>query len=760
MKSIKRKLEKSRKVYYIKNVIKLMLLSDCFIIRKRKSMPIPKHIFRKYDIRGLSSLYGSNQNTEIDARFVRGLAHVLANYYKERGHHRILLAYDTRQFSIAYHDILCEGLNKCGCDVVSLGMVPTPCLYFAVHFLQIYAGIMITASHNDAHYNGFKIWEGKKTLCADEIQEIYKRMCAFFIAKDTKSLPSLAHNTDQTKYLHNNHNHNISHSQFRTRKIVKMFSPKLDTIVRAYSCGVHIDRQVGGLTSAFKIKVPYLDALCTQVISAFPNAFLPMQDSLHKKDTTAKYIELLDFSNRRSPIFKFPSIPDNGLRRRIEDEVHTLNKVELEKKQLSNTNYISLNTGISHEANDNISTESEEMNFFPSEYFNKDFQYNRREGEWAKHVAHILETSPLLPQNEITKKSLTIVVDGANASAGDLFCDVLKEITYKTGFDFHVIPLHCTPSTDFPNHAPDPTVKENCKDLCYEVLSSKADYGIAFDGDGDRMVLVDKNARIIDSDVLLSILARDVLLRTPGARILADVKCSQNFFKEVESLGGVCIVAPTGHSMMKANMIEKEAHLGGEFSGHFFHAQDFSKKKIRDVQMLPFRSAFFHSPFTIHKESPPVQIDWFGTDDGLLSALRALAVLLERGWDLTQFPVWDYSVSSPEIYFPCKEEKKEALMTLAKVHFSKKYDIQAPTAQEMQNQNCITMSVEKTLKEKPLKITTVDGLRIDFDGAWFLIRPSHTTNCLTLRFEAKTQGVLDKLQKEVKDTLFSLLNTI
>ena len=155
-------------------------------------MPITQHIFREYDIRGL-------MDTEIDFVFVQRLGQVLAEYFKKNGHHRVLIGYDTRKNSIDYHNILCDELNKNGCDVISLGMIPSPCLYFAVHHLQIFAGIMVTASHNDAPYNGFKIWEGKSTLYGENIQYIYQRMLAKY--NETKKNTLLVQSNSASCFL-------------------------------------------------------------------------------------------------------------------------------------------------------------------------------------------------------------------------------------------------------------------------------------------------------------------------------------------------------------------------------------------------------------------------------------------------------------------------------------------------------------------------------------------------------------------------------
>ena len=520
-------------------------------------MPITQHIFREYDIRGL-------MDTEIDFVFVQRLGQVLAEYFKKNGHHRVLIGYDTRKNSIDYHNILCDELNKNGCDVISLGMIPSPCLYFAVHHLQIFAGIMVTASHNDAPYNGFKIWEGKSTLYGENIQYIYQRMLAKY--NETKK---------NTLLVQSNSTSDISHAKS---------SSQTKNISQAENL------EIQGISSYFDIKTPY-----------------------------------------------------------------------------------------------------------------------------SKNI-----------YDQIGKLSCKVVVDGANASAGELCCCILQKMSVE------FIPLYCEPTSDFPNHPPDPTIAEHCAELCKKIIQHDADYGIGLDGDGDRVVMVDRNARILACDELLSVLARDMIMRIPNARILADVKCTQHLFQEIEGLGATAIMSPTGHSLMKAAMQKEKAHIGGELSGHFFHAEN-----------------------------------WFGTDDGILTAVRVLAILRDRKWDLTQFPMWEKSYASPEIRFACPEDKKNLLIKKAQEFYVNKYrqgekDNSTNNSNEKNKQR--NSSSEKddqaSNSNEKIKIACIDGVRVDFSSSWFLIRASNTSAALTLRFEADSQEALNKLKSTQMQRLDTWLNEL
>ena len=526
-------------------------------------MSIAQHIFREYDIRGL-------MDKEIDYTFVRLLGYVLAQYFKKNEHSHILIGYDTRKNSIDYHNILCEELNKNGCDVISLGMIPSPCLYFAVHHLQIFAGIMITASHNDAPYNGFKIWQGKSTLHGESIREIYQSMLKIYqnAEKESVFLQDISLDTD----IH-------SGADFLNTPPIKNRAPQ---DISSHTFSPYTSPLIGCST----YNLAYTQSTTTHGISSYFDIKTPYTKKLHEQ------------------------------------------------------------TG---------------------------------------------------------ELSCKVVVDGSNASAGELCCEILQKM------GVHVIPLYCEPTSDFPNHPPDPTIAKNCEELCKQIIQHKADYGIGLDGDGDRLVMVDRNGRILACDELLSLLARDTLLRIPKARILADVKCTHHLFKEVEELGGIAIMAPTGHSLMKSAMQKEKAHIGGELSGHFFHAEN-----------------------------------WFGTDDGILTAVRVLAILRDRNWDLTQFPMWEKSYASPEIRFECPEDIKHLLIKKAQGFYTKEYK------DGSKNSNCNSTNNSKNntkcYANTRIKVNCMDGVRIDFDTAWFLIRASNTSAALTLRFEADSEDALHELK--------------
>lgn len=239
----------------------------------------------------------------------------------------------------------------------------------------------------------------------------------------------------------------------------------------------------------------------------------------------------------------------------------------------------------------------------------------------------------------------------------------------------------------FPNHHPDPTVVENLRDLIEAVRRRDADLGIGFDGDADRLGVVDRNGRIVWGDYLLILYARDVLARTGrGQPIIFDVKCSQALPAAIEAAGGRAVMWKTGHSLIREKMKELRAPVAGEMSGHMFFAEGF-----------------------------------YGHDDALYGAARLLRIIADagRGVDelLADIPRF---VSTPEIRVDCADERKFAVVEAAVQHFSARHDV-----------------------------ITVDGVRILFGDGWGLIRASNTQPILVLRFEALSERRLKEMRDEV-----------
>jgi phosphomannomutase/phosphoglucomutase len=261
-----------------------------------------------------------------------------------------------------------------------------------------------------------------------------------------------------------------------------------------------------------------------------------------------------------------------------------------------------------------------------------------------------------------------------------------------------VVPLYCEIDGNFPNHHPDPTIESNLEDLKRTVVEQQADLGIAFDGDGDRLGVVTASGKFVAADRLLMLLAQDVVSRNPGADVIFDVKCTRNLNTLISNSGGRPIMWKTGHSFMKEKMAETGALLGGEFAGHFFFKER-----------------------------------WFGFDDGMYAAARLIEILSTTDPDLDlQLESFPESISSPEIKVVTGEEQKFSI-------------------------------VEKLVSSGNFdggKVSTLDGIRVDYPDGWGLVRASNTTPMLTLRFEADTDDAMQRIQTQFKEQLTAVENEI
>ncbi len=439
-----------------------------------------QNIFREYDIRGI---VGRELNDEV----VATLGRALGTFYINNGARVIAIGYDARESSPGYCQILTESFNRCGIDVVLVGMVPTPVLYHTVFTKPVDGGVMITGSHNPPDHNGFKICLGKSTLFGSQIQEI---------------------------------------------------------------------KQI-----------------------ALSNEFA---DGAGKVDT----IEVLD-------------------------------------------DYI------------------------------------------ADIVSRI----------QMGGRKIKAVVDAGNGMGGVTAVPVYERLGVE------MVKLFIDPDSNFPNHHPDPTVTENLTDTITNVHSSRADIGLAFDGDGDRIGVVDDKGRIIWGDELMVLLSRSVLAERPGATIIAEVKCSQKLFDDITEHGGNAVMWKAGHSLIKAKMKETDAALAGEMSGHIFFADRF-----------------------------------YGFDDATYAGARVLEILSRSEQPLSElFAGLPPTFSTPELRVDCPDELKFEVVASVAKHFSATNEV-----------------------------ITIDGARILFDNGWGLVRASNTQAILVLRFEADTEDRLNAIRSEVE----------
>ena len=284
-------------------------------------------------------------------------------------------------------------------------------------------------------------------------------------------------------------------------------------------------------------------------------------------------------------------------------------------------------------------------------------------------------------------RPLKVVLDAGNGIAGDIAPKLFKQL----GCD--VIPLFCEVDGNFPNHHPDPGKPANLVDLQAAVAKHKADIGLAFDGDGDRVGVITETGQMIYPDKLLMLFAEDVISRNPQAEIIYDVKCTRLLEPFIQSKGGVPTMWKTGHSLIKSKMIETGALLAGEMSGHIFFKER-----------------------------------WYGFDDGIYSAVRLCEILASTSESASaMFKRFPEDVSTPEINIQVTEDEKFDLVTqLQSAHF--------PTG----------------------KVSTIDGIRVDYVDGWGLVRASNTTPVLVLRFEGQNQAVLQRIKEEFQRHLYAV----
>ena len=328
--------------------------------------------------------------------------------------------------------------------------------------------------------------------------------------------------------------------------------------------------------------------------------------------------------------------------------------------------------------------------FFGSDI--KDMAKTAATGDYRSGLGKVIKTDIFsnyidrLLLNVNLEKQLSIVWDCGNGSAGPAVEALCKRLRGKHKILFSEV------NGDFPNHHPDPTVEENLETLIASIKSTNADLGIAFDGDGDRIGVVDNHGEIIWGDQLLAILAEDVLVERNGATIIGDVKASKVLFDQITKLGGKPLMWKTGHSLIKTKMNEVDAPLAGEMSGHIF-----------------FRDKYF------------------GFDDALYAAVRIIELLDKRDEKLSSIRAkLPRMVNTPELRFDCAEDEKFIVVEKVK-HY-------------LQNKGNVSVS-------------TIDGVRVSRTHGWWLLRASNTQAALVARCEADTPKNLDLIKKELKDLL-------
>ena len=443
---------------------------------------INPNIFREYDIRGVVGEDLTPDNVEL-------IGKAIGSYIRRNGGKTLTVGRDMRQSSVDFRDALTKGLLSTGCDVIDIGLVPTPVSYFSLHQLQPDGGVMITGSHNPSDFNGFKISQGQHSLYGEKIQH----------------LRELIENSD----------FEAGKGQQKQTEVLESYMEKVKSII-------------------------------------------------------------------------------------------------------------------------NIS------------------------------------------------RPVKVVVDGGNGCFGITGPELLKRLGME------IVELYCEPDGNFPNHHPDPTVAENLTDLIAKVKSEKAELGIGFDGDADRIGLVDEKGNIIWGDQLLILLARDLLKKHPGATVVGEVKCSQNLFQDIQKHGGTAVMAPAGHSLIKKKMRETGALLAGEMSGHICFSDNY-----------------------------------YGYDDAIFAACRVLEIVAASDKKLSEMlsdvPVTAYT---PEIRIDCPDDKKFHIVAELTEFFRNKYDV-----------------------------VDIDGVRINLDDGWALIRASNTQPVLVLRFEANTEARLKEIMRMVHDQM-------
>ncbi len=443
---------------------------------------INPEMFREYDIRGIAG-------KDMDEDDVVTIGKAIGTFLQRHGNHNLTVGQDCRITSPLYAEKLIQGLMESGCDVVDIGVCPTPVAYYSIRKLRKQGNVMVTASHNPPEYNGFKICNGLDSVYGEQIQQILK------------------------------------------------------------------------------------------------------------------YIKENDFESGKGSV-----------------EIYDI------------TPY---------------------------------------------YKAHLLE-------NITVRKRLKVGIDAGNGTASITALPIIKNL----GCD--VFDLYCDMDGTFPNHEADPTVLKNMTDLIALVKEKNLDVGFGYDGDADRIGVVDEKGNLVYGDKLMIIFAREILSREPGATFISEVKCSKTLYDDIEKHGGRAIMWKTGHSLIKQKMKEEEAALAGEMSGHIFFADRY-----------------------------------FGYDDAVYASCRLLEILSATGKTVSEL-LSDIpeTFSTPEIRVECPDHIKFEVVKQVTDYFRERHDV-----------------------------IDIDGVRVLFPDGWGLVRASNTQPALVLRFEAMTQERLTEIQEQVEGVL-------
>ena len=306
-------------------------------------------------------------------------------------------------------------------------------------------------------------------------------------------------------------------------------------------------------------------------------------------------------------------------------------------------------------------------------------------GRGSSSTADVVPAYRAYIENDITiSKPLKVGIDAGNGTAGVIAVPLIKRLGCE------VFDLYCDMDGTFPHHEADPTVLKNMQDLIALVKEKELDIGIGYDGDGDRIGVIDETGKIIYGDKLIIIFAREILSRKPGATFISEVKCSKTLYDDIEKHGGRAIMWKTGHSLIKKKMKQEKAELAGEMSGHMFFADRY-----------------------------------FGFDDATYASCRLLEIMAESGKKISELlsDVPD-TFTTPEIRVECPDNRKFDVVQKVTDFFREKYNV-----------------------------IDIDGVRVLFDDGWGLVRASNTQPALVLRFEALTEERLDEIRNMVESTL-------
>jgi phosphomannomutase / phosphoglucomutase len=303
----------------------------------------------------------------------------------------------------------------------------------------------------------------------------------------------------------------------------------------------------------------------------------------------------------------------------------------------------------------------------------------------AAYLEHIFD-------NVHVKPGLRIVLDGGNGVGGFFALPLLKR------YGCLITDIHCDPDGNFPHHFPDPTVPENLRELIGLVREKKADAGIAYDGDADRIGVITDRGDVLWGDELLLLFSRFILKENPGAAVIGEVKCSQKLYDDIGNRGGRPIMWKAGHSLIKGKMKEEKALLAGEMSGHIFFADRY-----------------------------------FGYDDAIYASARLIEILSESGQRLSELLAdVPRTFTTPEIRVACDDRKKFRVVDSVRDHF---------------------------LRTHGNAVITIDGVRIPFDDGWALLRASNTQPVLVLRFEAADEKRLAAIRGDIEAVLNATMSS-